>query len=62
MQVSNSNADNDPTGNPTVGYGHLCKQPGCSEVPYPIPLSEEDGKKLLASDLAVSIHWRRAIG
>ncbi|KAI1811420.1 lysozyme [Poronia punctata] len=42
---------NDPTGNPTVGYGHLCQQAGCAEVPYAIPLSEEDGKKLLADDV-----------
>ncbi|KAH8157410.1 hypothetical protein CIB48_g10839 [Xylaria polymorpha] len=45
-------SDNDPTGNPTVGYGHLCQQSGCSKVPYPIPLSEADAdaKKLLADD------------
>ncbi|GAP85722.1 putative glycoside hydrolase family 24 protein [Rosellinia necatrix] len=41
----------DPTGNPTVGYGHLCQKSGCSEVPYHIPLSQADGKKLLASDV-----------
>ncbi|KAI0809560.1 lysozyme-like domain-containing protein [Xylaria sp. FL0064] len=42
---------NDPTGNPTIGYGHLCQQSGCSEIPYAIPLSEADGKKLLADDV-----------
>ncbi|KAK0668762.1 lysozyme-like domain-containing protein [Cercophora samala] len=42
----------DPTGNPTVGYGHLCQRAGCAEVPYPIPLSQADGKRLLASDMA----------
>ncbi|KAK0702532.1 lysozyme-like domain-containing protein [Apiosordaria backusii] len=42
----------DPTGNPTIGYGHLCQRAGCSEVPYPIPLSQADGKRLLASDMA----------
>ncbi|KAI1292918.1 lysozyme-like domain-containing protein [Xylaria venustula] len=42
---------NDPTGNPTIGYGHLCQQSGCSEIPYSIPLSEADGKKLLADDV-----------
>ncbi|KAI0907585.1 lysozyme-like domain-containing protein [Ustulina deusta] len=42
---------NDAAGNPTVGYGHLCQQAGCSEVPYSIPLSEADGKSLLASDV-----------
>ena len=45
--------DIDPTGNPTVGYGHLCGNPSCSEVRYPIPLSQSDGKKLLADDMAV---------
>ncbi|KAJ2998176.1 hypothetical protein NUW58_g411 [Xylaria curta] len=42
---------NDPTGNPTIGYGHLCQQSGCSEIPYSIPLSEADGKRLLADDV-----------
>lgn len=45
--------DIDATGNPTVGYGHLCKQSGCSEIPYPIPLSEADGQKLLQDDIKV---------
>ncbi|KAF5716144.1 Lysozyme [Fusarium mundagurra] len=45
------NVYNDPTGNPTVGYGHLCDAPGCSEVKYPIPLSVGNGKKLLADDM-----------
>ncbi|KAL9560756.1 hypothetical protein ACKAV7_015073 [Fusarium commune] len=35
---------NYPTGNPTVGYGHLCDAPQCSEVKYPIPLSVANGK------------------
>lgn len=47
------NLDIDATGNPTVGYGHLCKQSGCSEIPYPIPLSEADGQKLLQDDIKV---------
>ncbi|ENH69292.1 Lysozyme [Fusarium oxysporum f. sp. cubense race 1] len=42
---------NDPTGNPTVGYGHLCDAPQCSEVKYPVPLSVANGKKLLADDM-----------
>ncbi|KAK2690028.1 hypothetical protein QWA68_010045, partial [Fusarium oxysporum] len=42
---------NDPTGNPTVGYGHLCDAPQCSEVKYPIPLSIVNGKKLLADGM-----------
>ncbi|KAJ4251401.1 hypothetical protein NW762_011383 [Fusarium torreyae] len=42
---------NDPVGNPTVGYGHLCDEHQCSEVKYPIPLSVSNGKKLLANDM-----------
>ena len=49
------NIYDDPSGNPTVGYGHLCSDSSCSDVPYSIPLSEADGRSLLASDLAVSI-------
>lgn len=45
----------DATGHPTIGYGHLCQQSGCAEVPFPKPLSEADGKKLLAQDLGVSL-------
>ncbi|KAH7014243.1 lysozyme [Microdochium trichocladiopsis] len=41
----------DPTGNPTVGYGHLCADSSCSDVSYPIPLSQANGKALLADDL-----------
>ncbi|KAF2097706.1 lysozyme [Rhizodiscina lignyota] len=44
----------DPTGNPTIGYGHLCSDSSCSDVPYPIPLSDADGQALLQSDLAVA--------
>jgi len=44
----------DPTGNPTIGYGHLCSDSTCSDVPYSIPLSTADGQKLLQSDLAVA--------
>jgi lysozyme len=43
----------DPTGNPTVGYGHLCRDRSCSDVPYPIPLSVANGRALLQSDVAV---------
>jgi hypothetical protein len=49
--------DDDPTGNPTVGYGHLCDAPQCSEVKYPIPLSVVNGKKLLADDMKVRSHY-----
>ena len=41
----------DPTGLPTVGYGHLCKQPKCAEVPFTFPLSKADASALLNSDL-----------
>ncbi|KAK3321887.1 lysozyme-like domain-containing protein [Apodospora peruviana] len=46
-----ANVYTDPTGNPTVGYGHLCTKSGCTEVKYPIPLSKANGKKLLADDM-----------
>lgn len=39
-------------GKPTVGYGHLCNDARCSDVKYPIPLSERDGQRLLADDMA----------
>ncbi|KAK4183835.1 lysozyme-like domain-containing protein [Podospora australis] len=44
----------DPVGKPTVGYGHLCSDSNCSEVraKYAIPLSQTNGKKLLADDMA----------
>lgn len=48
-----ANIYKDPVGLPTVGYGHLCKKSGCSEVKYKIPLSKSDGKKLLADDMGV---------
>lgn len=54
MHDINNCVDTDPTGNPTIGYGHLCRSRGCPDVPYPKPLSMADGKKLLSSDLAVS--------
>ncbi|KAF1850584.1 glycoside hydrolase family 24 protein [Cucurbitaria berberidis CBS 394.84] len=41
----------DPIGYPTVGYGHKCTSSGCSEVPYPFPLTETTMNQLLASDL-----------
>ncbi|KAJ6572160.1 lysozyme-like domain-containing protein [Mycena capillaripes] len=39
------------TGNITVGYGHVCQQKNCAEVPFPIPLSEPNASLLLNSDL-----------
>lgn len=43
----------DGFGNPTIGYGHLCGDASCSEVPNQ-PLTEESASQLLASDLVVS--------
>ncbi|KAK3186553.1 hypothetical protein K4F52_004593 [Lecanicillium sp. MT-2017a] len=48
------NVYKDPVGKDTIGYGHLCQQPGCGEVKFPKPLSEADGKKLLSQDMAVA--------
>jgi len=45
------NVYTDPTGNPTVGYGHLCQSKGCSEVKYKFPLTEATGTKLLEDDI-----------
>ncbi|KAB5531335.1 lysozyme [Coniochaeta sp. 2T2.1] len=44
----------DPDGHATVGWGHLCDDRSCSDVPYPIPLSEADGQRLLLDDLAIA--------
>ncbi|KAH6989119.1 lysozyme-like domain-containing protein [Ilyonectria sp. MPI-CAGE-AT-0026] len=44
----------DATGNPTVGYGHLCTQANCAEVPYDIPLSDADAEQLLRDDIKVA--------
>ncbi|KAF2266243.1 lysozyme [Lojkania enalia] len=41
----------DPIGLPTVGYGHLCQQTNCAEVPYSFPLSEAEATNLLMSDV-----------
>lgn len=46
--------DTDATGNPTVGYGHLCANSRCTDISYSILLSLENGKKLLATDMIVS--------
>jgi lysozyme len=43
----------DPSGYETVGYGHLCQQSGCTEVPYSFPLSESEAAALLQSDMRV---------
>lgn len=55
------NPYDDGYGNPTIGYGHLCKDAGCSDVPFPKPLSEGDATKLLAGDLVVSFEASRSI-
>ncbi|KAI5820889.1 lysozyme [Pyronema omphalodes] len=41
----------DPIGLPTVGYGHLCQQTNCAEVPYPFPLTTTTAAALLQTDL-----------
>ncbi|KAH6683555.1 lysozyme [Plectosphaerella plurivora] len=41
----------DPVGLATVGYGHLCANAQCTDVPYPIPLSQTNGERLLQDDL-----------
>jgi lysozyme len=43
----------DPIGLPTVGYGHLCKSKGCSEVPFSFPLTKSTAEQLLKQDLKV---------
>lgn len=48
------NAYDDGYGNPTIGYGHVCKTKDCSDVPFPKPLNEDSATKLLQGDLAVS--------
>lgn len=47
------NPYDDGYGNPTIGYGHLCKDSSCSDVSYSKPLTEETATKLLADDLEV---------
>ncbi|KAF7297280.1 Glycoside hydrolase family 24 protein [Mycena indigotica] len=39
------------TGKITVGYGHVCLQTNCAELPYPLPLSQSNASLLLNSDL-----------
>ncbi|KAG0195461.1 hypothetical protein BGX28_001332, partial [Mortierella sp. GBA30] len=41
----------DPSGYPTVGYGHKCKMHDCSEVKYPFPLDDQTATELLMDDL-----------
>ncbi|KIM98777.1 glycoside hydrolase family 24 protein, partial [Oidiodendron maius Zn] len=49
-----ANIYTDATSNSEIGYGHLCQNAKCPGLGYSIPLSEADGKKLLASDMAVA--------
>lgn len=44
----------DGFGNPTIGYGHLCTNKACSDVPFSKPLSEDSATRLLQGDLTVS--------
>lgn len=41
----------DPIGLPTVGYGHLCKQKNCAEVPYSFPMTQAQAAALLQTDI-----------
>lgn len=50
------NPYDDGYGNPTIGYGHLCQDFSCSDIPYSQPLTEETATKLLADDLEVRDH------
>lgn len=44
----------DGFGNPTIGYGHLCADTSCSDVPFTQPLTEDTAQQLLSQDLVVS--------
>ncbi|KAJ2132587.1 hypothetical protein IW136_005071 [Coemansia sp. RSA 678] len=39
------------TGQPVIGYGHMCKQKRCSDVPYMFPLTTASAQELLQKDL-----------
>ncbi|KAJ3477390.1 hypothetical protein NLG97_g8856 [Lecanicillium saksenae] len=54
VKVEQPTWDVDATGHPTIGYGHLCRDRGCSDVSFPKPLSNDDGKKILAQDLSTA--------
>ncbi|KAL2872563.1 lysozyme [Aspergillus lucknowensis] len=41
----------DGYGNPTIGYGHLCADWSCSDIPFPQPLTEDTASQLLAGDI-----------
>lgn len=45
----------DSAGLPTIGIGHLCQRSDCSEIPYPIPMTQANIINLLNSDLLVSL-------
>ncbi|KAG0263392.1 hypothetical protein DFQ27_001785 [Actinomortierella ambigua] len=45
------NVEDDPVGNPTVGYGHKCQKKKCAEVTYKFPLTEQTATQLLKDDL-----------
>lgn len=49
-------SENDPSGYPTVGYGHKCEKKGCAEVTakgYKFPLTQSTAASLLQADLKV---------
>ncbi|KAJ7266615.1 lysozyme-like domain-containing protein [Mycena rebaudengoi] len=39
------------TGKITVGYGHVCQKTNCTEITFPLPLSEPNASLLLNMDL-----------
>lgn len=45
----------DPVGLETVGYGHLCKRPGCTEVPFQFPMTEAQASTLAQSCISADI-------
>lgn len=46
----------DPIGLLTVGYGHKCLKPQCSEVTFPFPLSSSTASQLFAQDMTQYIN------
>ncbi|KAJ2718839.1 hypothetical protein H4S00_003655 [Coemansia sp. D1744] len=40
-----------PSGQSVIGYGHLCKKKGCTDVPYKFPLTEVNAEVILMQDM-----------
>ncbi|KAJ2122901.1 hypothetical protein IW147_003067 [Coemansia sp. RSA 720] len=40
-----------PTGQSVIGYGHLCKKKGCTDVPYKFPLTTVNAEVILVQDM-----------